>query len=84
MNKINYDKYEVIKNINRLKLMEKRGLIKFCNQTGTKIKALYSDESFICTYIDEAPFLFEFEGEMYGQKYFSGCFYPYVVKYKTY
>ena len=79
---INYDKYEVVKDISLLKKMEKQGFVKFHYQTGTKIHGLYDDNLFTCVYVDEAKPLFKFNNEIYGQKYFDGCFCPYVVKYQ--
>lgn len=78
----NYEKYEVIRDIKLLKQMEKKGFVKFHHQTGTKIHGLYDRNLFTCTYVDEAHPLFEFNGNFYGQKYFDGCFCPYVVKYE--
>lgn len=73
--------YKVVKNLNTLKAMQKRGLVKFCSETGEKIHGLYDHHLFICYYIDEAPINFVYNGKNYGQKYFSGCFFPYVVEY---
>jgi hypothetical protein len=73
--------YEVVHDIRLLKAMQKQGLIKFHHQTGTKITGLYGGKPFVCTYIDEAPVRFEFKGQIYGYKYFSGCFNPYIVRY---
>jgi hypothetical protein len=69
----------IVKNVNTLKAMQKQGVI-LCDQTGTKITGLYSPKTFKCYYVDSAPFKFEYRGRFYGQKYFDGCFYPYVVE----
>lgn len=82
MVRINYDKYEVIRDISLLKKMEKQGFVKFHPQTGTKIHGLYDKNLFICTYVDEADPIFQYKNRVYGQKYFDGCFYPYVVEYQ--
>jgi len=80
---INYEKFKVVKNMNTLKAMQKMGLIEFCEQTGEKIHGLYDSHMFTCYYINEAPFTFEYKNKTFGQKYFSGCFMPYVVEYET-
>ena len=72
----------LVHNITALKGMQKAGLIKFHEQTGTKITGLYGGKSFTCTYVDDlcegvyAPF--EYKGNKYRLKYVSGCFMPYV------
>ena len=71
--------YRVVKNMNTLKAFEKRGLVIFCSDTGTKITGLYGGNSFTCYYIDSAC-NFEHKGKKYREKYFSGCFYPYLVE----
>lgn len=77
---------EIVRNISLLKQMKRANLIKFHPQTGTKITGLYSKDKFTCCYIDDrcegVPFEFQFMGDKYQVKYFSGCFYPYVVKVK--
>ena len=79
--KINYNNYKIVRNMNLLNSLEKKGIIKFCNQPGSKISGLYSSKLFTCYYIDEAPFSFQYKGRTFGQQYFSGCFYPYLVEY---
>ena len=71
--------YRIVKNMNTLKAFEKRGLVTFCRDTGTKIEGLYSSKKFTCYYIDEAK-SFEHKGKKYREKYFSGCFYPYLIE----
>jgi len=72
---------ELVQDMRVLKAMERQGLIKFCNQTGCKIEGLYTHKKFTCYYIDEAKEkLFEYKGEKYMEKYFDGCFYPYIIK----
>ena len=70
----------LVKNLNTLKAMERKGLIKLHPQTGTKITGLYSSKYFTCYYVDEGISNFEYKGAKYQTKYFSGCFFPYVVK----
>ncbi len=70
---------KTVKNMNTLKAMQKKGVI-FCNQTGSKISGLYSNKLFTCYYVDSAPLIFEYKGNIYGEKYFDGCFYPFVVE----
>lgn len=69
-----------VQNIALLKGMQKANLIKFDNQTGTKITGLYDRRKFTCYYIDEAvgSSVFEYKGGIYEVAYISGCFNPYV------
>ena len=75
---------EILEDIPTLKAMAKKGYIKLHNQTGKKIRGLYSSKTFICTYISglgegvSSPF--QFKGVHYQVKYFDGCFCPYVVQ----
>jgi hypothetical protein len=71
---------EIVRNLNTLKAMQKHG-VKWHKQTGTKIAGLNSSKKFTCYYVDEAPSVFKYKNEWYGQKYFDGCFMPYVVKF---
>lgn len=71
---------QTVRNMNTLKAMAKAGFIELHKQTGTKIKGLYSPNSFTCYYVYEGHFNFWYKGEAYGVRYFDGCFYPYVVK----
>ena len=80
---IDYNKYEVIRDIRILKAMQKEGHVTFHAQTGSKICGLYDTKLFTCFYVDDTKPLFEFKGNMYGHKYFDGCFCPYVVRYNT-
>ena len=75
------NQYVIVTNSNLLKKLKRLGIIKFHPQTLTKITNLYSNKKFICYYIDEAPYEFEFEDRIFGQKYFDGCFQPYLVEY---
>lgn len=77
------ENYEIVNDIRLLKKMEKEKLIKLHFQTGTKIKGIYGGKSFTCYYIDEAPSYFEYNNQFYGEKYFDGCFYPYLVRYNS-
>ena len=74
--------YEIVRNMNVLKAMERQGLIKLHEQTGTRIESLYGNKVFTCYYIDEGLFNFEYKGETYTTKYIDGCFMPYVFKIK--
>lgn len=71
---------EIVKNMNTLKAMAKKGLIELHAQTGSKIQGLYSRNSFTCYYVWDGKYKFEFKGQNYGIKYFDGCFCPYVVR----
>ena len=70
----------IVNNLNTLKAMEKKGFIKFCDQTGEKITTLYSNKTMVCYYIDEGDSSFTYKGKKYGVKYLDGCFYPFVVE----
>lgn len=71
---------KIVENLNTLKAMERKGLITFHNQTGTKIQGLYSDQKFTCYYIADGLSNFDYKGKKYSTRYFSGCFCPYVVE----
>jgi hypothetical protein len=77
---------EIVKDMSTLKGMLKQNLIKFHEQTGTKIKGLYGGKSFTCYYIDDradgVPSIFTYKNRQYIVKYFSGCFCPYVCHYQ--
>ena len=73
--------YKIVEDKCLLKRLKKLGIVKFDPQTLTKITGLYSSEKFTCFYIDDAPIEFEFEGRIFGRKYFDGCFKPYLVEY---
>jgi len=75
------ENYKIVKNLNTLKAMQKMGFVKFCDQTGEKIHGLYDRKLFTCYYVYEAEQNFTYKGKKYGQKYFSGCFMPYVIEY---
>lgn len=75
--------YEIVKDPTLLRAMRRAGIVKFTEHTLKKIKALYSSDTHQCFYIDEAPTIFDWQGKTYGQKFFSGCFYPYLVEYKN-
>jgi hypothetical protein len=71
---------KIVTNMNTLRAMQRNNFVKFCSDTGRKIQGLYSSKSFVCYYVDEALSRFTYKGKLYGQKYISGCFYPYVVE----
>ena len=74
---------EIVRNMKVLKGMEKMGLIKFDEQTGTKITGLYDSKLFTCYYIDEAGNQgrnFTYNNKDYSVEFVSGCFMPYVFK----
>ena len=70
----------MVKNISILKAMERRGFIKFCDQTGEYIYTLYSNIKHRCYYVDDGERDFIYNGKHYGIKYFDGCFNPFVVE----
>lgn len=70
----------VVQNINLLRKMRDAGHIRFHAHTGTLISGLYSDDRFMCYYVDDSKYsTWEIGGKKYQLKYFSGCFCPYVV-----
>lgn len=69
----------IIKNFSLLKKMEKAGHITLHPQTGSKITTLYSKQKMTCCYIDDGKGCFKFQGMKYHTRYFSGCFFPFVV-----
>jgi hypothetical protein len=70
----------IVKDMRTLKAMQKRGFVTFCNQTGSKIHGLYSSNMFVCYYVDSAKSHFVYNGKTYTEKYFDGCFFPFVVE----
>ena len=72
---------EVILDLRHLKKFERKGLVVFAPDTGMKITGLYGGKPFTCTYIDSAD-TFVYDGYKYHAEYFSGCFYPYLVREK--
>lgn len=59
----------IVKNLNTLKAMERKGLIKLNTDTD-RFK-----------YVDSSPqAIFEYKGNKYTLTYFSGCFNPYVIQ----
>lgn len=75
--------FEIVNDMRLLRKFKRMNLVTFHNQTGTKITGLYSSKKFTCTYIDSAK-TFEHEGYCYQEKYFDGCFCPYLVRTKIY
>ncbi len=73
------EEYTVVQDKRLLNSMEKAGLITLHPQTGKTV--YWNNQPIKAWYIDEAPYKFEFGGNTYGQKYFDGCFCPYLVKY---
>lgn len=79
----NGDVMKIVKNMNTLKAMRKRGLISFCNDTGKKITGLYSNNKHTCYYVDDSASgfnQFEYNNKQYKLEYLSGCFYPYIIE----
>ena len=79
--KIHYDDREwvVVNNISLIKKYAKLGYVTLHPQTGTKITGLCSNEKFTCYYIDSAK-SFSDDRFDYKQKYFDGCFCPYLIR----
>lgn len=73
--------WEIVSEVPLLKSLSKQGYLKLHPQTGKKITGLYSNEKFTCYYIDEAK-TFTFNGYKYQEKYFDGCFCPYLIRTK--
>jgi len=77
------EKLEIVRNMNTLKAMKKRGLIKFDAQTGTKVTSLYDRREHTCYYIwdyGDKGSRFIYKGNEYLVKYVDGSFKPYVFK----
>jgi len=72
---------QVIKNMNTLKMFQRKGFVIFHEHTGTKISGLYTNKTHTCYYIDDAK-IFDYKGYHYYPKFFSGCFNPYLVRIK--
>ena len=70
----------IIQNMNTLKGMERAGLIKFHEHTGTKKEHLNTKKKSTMYYIADGPHTFTYKGKTYHTKYFSGCFCPFVVE----
>jgi hypothetical protein len=81
--RVDYKKFEVVKDKRLLNKMAKAGLIKLHPQTGVVVRHVMGG-TIKAWYVDDVPSIFDFNGEKYGGEYFSGCFCPFVVKYKTY
>lgn len=71
--------WEVVTSIPLLKKYAKQGLLVLHHQTGNKITGLYSNEKFTCCYIESSK-SFEDDGYKYQEKYFDGCFQPYLIR----
>jgi hypothetical protein len=74
------NEYRVVKNIPLLREMEKAGFVKLHHQTGKRVGLLYSSKTTVATYVYEAKNHFVFLGKTYEEKYFDGCFMPFVVE----
>jgi hypothetical protein len=70
---------KIVKDLDMLQDMRQHKVV-FHEHTGTLITGLNSDVPFMCYYVLDAPFKFEYKGKMYAEMYFDGCFYPYIVE----
>jgi len=73
--------YKIVRDMRILKALQKRGFVKFCTDTGTKINSLYTNISHTCYYVYEAKLHFKYNNKNYGEMYIDGCFFPFVVEY---
>jgi hypothetical protein len=71
---------KIVKNLNTLKDMERKGFIGLHPDTGMKVKALYSNKKFTCYYVEDGLLDFTYKNKRYLTKYVSGCFCPYVFE----
>lgn len=71
---------KIVRNMNMLKSMQKKGFIELHHQTGRKITGLYSNKEFTCYYVDAGMLFFKYNGKKYTTKYFDGCLFPYIVE----
>lgn len=74
------DSYKIVTNIPLLREMEKAGFVKLHRETGKRVGLLYSPKTTVATYVYEAKDNFYFLGKHYQEKYFDGCFMPYVIE----
>ena len=77
---MNNPEYKIATNIPLLREMEKAGFVKLHHQTGKRVGLLYSTKTTIASYVYEAQLRFVFRGKRYEEKYFDGCFMPFVVE----
>jgi hypothetical protein len=88
--KIFYSNKGFVQDMRTLKALERRGLIVFHSQTGSKITGLYSHDKFTCYYIDgigpnaESSYDFVYNNRRFKIEYVSGCFCPYVKEIEKY
>lgn len=74
------ENYRVVTNIPLLREMEKAGFVKLHHQTGKRVGLLYSSKTTVASYVYEAKNDFHFLGKHYQEKYFDGCFMPFVIE----
>jgi hypothetical protein len=72
---------DIVSNYAILQKFANMGVLELHEDTGKKIKNLYSNLKFTCFYIKDAQ-TFEINGIYFRAKYFSGCFCPYLIKVK--
>jgi|CXWL01.1.fsa_nt_gi hypothetical protein len=72
---------KVIQDMTVLKAMQRRGLIRFHEDTGKLVGQLFSNRKAKAYYIDGGPrTVFDYDDSRYQIKYFDGCFCPFVVE----
>lgn len=74
------ENYRVVTNIPLLREMEKAGFVKLHHQTGKRVGLLYSSKTTVASYVYEAKNDFHFLGRHFKEKYFDGCFMPFVIE----
>lgn len=77
---MNNPEYKIVTCIPLLREMEKGGFVKLHHQTGKRVGLLYSSKTTVASYVYEAKNDFYFLGKHYQEKYFDGCFMPFVVE----
>lgn len=72
--------YKIVNSIPLLREMEKAGFVKLHHQTGKRVGLLYSSKTTVASYVYEAKNDFYFLGRHFKEKYFDGCFMPFVIE----
>jgi hypothetical protein len=70
---------KILRDLRLLKDMAKAGIISLHEDTGQIVKH-WSGQKVKAYYISNGPFSFEYKGELFGTRYFDGCFCPFIVK----
>lgn len=72
---------EIIKSLKFLQALEKAGHITLHKDTGKKVWGGNMAQCRITAwYVDDGEDMFTYNGRMYKLRYYSGCFYPFVIE----